>query len=73
MDEIYLVERMVISGLIKVERPDWDQYSCDSLALHIVSAIEGLTLFIGRDKFNQGIFAAPEKEIIKLVQLALKN
>lgn len=73
MDEIYLLEREVISQLIKEERKDWRKTECDALALHIVASIEGLTLFIGRNRNNDGIFKAPEDMIIRAVQLILSD
>ncbi len=73
MDKIYLLEREVISQMIQAERQDWRQDECDALALHIVAAIEGLTLFIGRDRNNHGVFKAPEDMIIRLIRLILND
>ncbi len=73
MDEIYVLEREVISQMIQAERQDWPKAECDALALHIVASVEGLTLFIGRDRNNHGIFKAPEDMIIRLVRLILND
>jgi AcrR family transcriptional regulator len=71
MDELYALECQVFAAMIGAVRPAWPRANCASLALHIVAAIEGLTLFIGRNKANDGIFSAPETEIIQLLDLAL--
>lgn len=71
MDRIHELERQVISGLIGASRPDWQQEDCDALALHVTAAIEGLTLFIGRNKNSHGIYAAPEQEIARVLRVVL--
>ena len=73
MDTIHELERQVISGLIGASRPDWSQEDCESLALHVTAAIEGLTLFIGRNKKSDGIYAAPEQEIARVMRVSLET
>lgn len=67
-EEIHEMERQLIKGLIGATRADWDQDACEALALHITASIEGLTLFIGRDRRNAGIYRAPEQEIIRILR-----
>ncbi len=69
--EIHEMERQLISGLIRATRPDWDHNACEALALHITASIEGLTLFIGQDRRNTGIYRAPEQEIIGILRKIL--
>ena len=71
MDKIHNCELQVISGLIGACRPDWSQHDCDSLALHTTATIEGLTIFISRNKRAKGIYLAPEEEIISALKRAL--
>ncbi|MHA3980110.1 TetR/AcrR family transcriptional regulator [Halovulum sp. GXIMD14794] len=71
MDSLHEAERQVISGLIGASKPHWPQTDCDALALHVTAAIEGLTLFIGQSKKSQGIYAAPEDEILRVLRRAM--
>lgn len=71
MEEIHEVERQLIAGLISATRPDWEKSACDGLSLHITASIEGLTIFIGQNRKSQGIYKAPEEEIIRVLRKVL--
>jgi AcrR family transcriptional regulator len=71
MEEIHEQERQVIASLIQACKPDWQPMACDALALHLVAAIEGLTIFVGRNHKSQGIYAAPEQELLRVLRTAL--
>ena len=71
MDRIHELERLVIASLIHATRPDWERHACDALALNVSATIEGLTIFIGRNRKSEGIFAAPEQEIIRILRQVL--
>ena len=71
MDRLHELERLVIASLIHATRPDWEQHACDALALNVAATIEGLTIFIGRNRKSEGIYAAPEQEIIRILRHVL--
>jgi len=71
VDRLHELERLVIASLIQATRPDWEQHACDALALNVTATIEGLTIFIGRNRKSEGIFAAPEQEIIRILRQVL--
>lgn len=71
MEDIHEQERQIIASLIKACKPDWQPMACDALALHVVAAIEGLTIFVGRNRKTDGIYAAPEHELLRVLRTAL--
>jgi AcrR family transcriptional regulator len=71
VDRLHELERLVIASLIHSTRPDWEPYACGALALNVTATIEGLTIFIGRNRKSEGIFAAPEQEIIRILRQLL--
>ncbi len=73
VQKIYDAERAIFVTLLGDIDPAMPPERAQALALHIQSAIEGLTLFIGLDRLRHGPFADPADEIIRAIDAATRR
>lgn len=69
MHKLYDVERAVFVELIKAAVPEMPTDLVQRAALGLQAKIEGLTLFIGMGRRNEGIFADPAAAILEEFEL----
>lgn len=70
VQKIYDAEREIFVTLLRDIDPDMPLERAQSVALHIQSTIEGLTIFVGLDRLSHGPFADPAAEIVSAIDAA---